>query len=224
MQANRSFSSRSVAVMCGLLMTAAAIRAQTPAAPAAPTNALPSFEVKTVAEEAGGLGTFYRAFITIGTNKAVFLVPKGYQLRSQPQQWAMTLTGPEGLDVITIRCYGPQPAAHGQAAGARAELSAEACEGILHKRHPKATVLERFTATAADQSGPAFELSVGNAVGEPQLARAVFIPALASAVEFELIGSAKSFDNSRAALNSVLVTFRAAAGGKLEYAPISDKL
>jgi len=198
--------------------------AQPTAAPAPGTNALPAFDVKTVGEAAGGLGTFDRAYVTLGTNKAAFLVPKGYQLRVQPQQWTATLSEPDGRDYIIMRCYGPRPGPPPPAGQPPREPDAESCETILLQRHPNSKVTDKFSMKVADAPGQAFELALRNSLGEPQLARAVFIPALASVVEFEMVGLAKSFDQSRAVLNSVLVTFRLAKDGKLEIAPVSDKI
>jgi len=212
------------AAFLAFILGAVPLRGQTPADPPRATNALPAFEVKTLREGSEGFGLFHRVYVTIGTNKAAFLVPGGYRMQTDAQGWRIALTEPQGRSTITILFYAPQPATTPQPKPAVLQLKPETCLEILLRRHPNAKLIEQFTSTAAGMTGPAFELSLRNDVSPPQLSRAVFIPALASLVEFQLVGNADTFAESRTALNTLLLTFRVAENGKLEIAPISDKL
>lgn len=54
--------------------------------------------------------------------------------------------------------------------------------------------------------------------------RFVFLPALTGLVEFQASGDDASIEEARSALNSILLTFKVAENGKLDIAPISDKI
>ncbi|MBI3877733.1 MAG: hypothetical protein HY300_17535 [Verrucomicrobia bacterium] len=187
----------------------------------ATTNVPPPIEVKTVREELQGIGAFFRVYITVGTNKMALLVPQGFRMHADAGQRRIVLAENDERCVITVQLHGPVPPPEKPGAPL---LKPEVYRDLLLQRHPAAKVIEEYTLSAAGQSGPAFDAALRNAAGLSQRMRVAFIPTPAGVVEFNMLAGEDKFAEFHAAFNSLLLTFRAAAGGKLDIAPLSNKL
>lgn len=148
---NRQFLVSFILVLATLGSGASWLRAQdAPARPAA-TNALPAFSLKAVREGPEAFGPIQRAYVTLGTNRAAFLIPRGYEVHTDLQRWRVTFTAQEGRATVAVQFYSPPQTAQGQAASpaTKRELKPESCLPIILQRHPNAKVTEQFTATAS---------------------------------------------------------------------------
>ncbi len=205
-----------------LLWWAVPARAQNSSVVAA-TNALPPFEVKTIREELQGMGAFSRVYITVGTNKMAFLVPRGFRMRADAGQRRIVMTDNDERCVIYLQLHGPVPPPDKEKPDAPL-LKPEVYRDLLLQRQPGSKVVEEYTLTAAGQSGPAFDTAFRNATSISQRMRAAFIPTPAGVVEFNMLAGEDNVAGFHAAFNSLLLTFRTAAGGKLDIAPLSNKI
>ena len=174
-----------------------------------------SVEVK---HEAGpGLLPANRAYVTAGTNKFAFLLPDGFRL-DQSDPCRVALVSSDFACLLTLRIIGAlPPGAEGPDAGA--------CRKQVLTEHPGAKILEEFSRSAANRSGPAFDFRWSASTKLERHALAAFIPSQAGILEFRLVSSLEKFEASRAAFNSLLLTFRASdANGRLSIVPLSDRL
>lgn len=205
----------------GLLAATVAARAQE-TKPVAATNAPPpAFEVKTAREELPGLGVFYRAYLNAGTNKMAFLIPRDFGLRADAERRKVVLFDRDERCFITVQYLGPVPPPEKPGAPA---LKADTYRDTLLQRYPSAKVIEKFELAAGGKTGPAFDLALRDPIGAPRQFRAAFIPTAAGLVEFNLQTSVENFAAFLPAFNSLMITFRATAGGRLDIAPLSNKL
>lgn len=166
-------------------------------------------------EEIIGSEAVKRAYVHSGTNEFAFVVPPGFRFDgSNPEK--LVLVKNDYTCFINFRVVKPGPSEAG-------ELKVEGLRQTLLSRYPGARVLEEFTQSAANQSGPAFDLQFRSAADVLQSARVVFIPSAAGVLEFTLVANADQFTDGREAFNTLLLTFCTNQGGKLEITPFSDK-
>jgi hypothetical protein len=171
----------------------------------------------SIANEAPGRQPVFRAYLTSGTNKFAFLVPGGFVMDANTTAGnAISLINGDYNCWLTVRLLGQSP-------DVAAAPDPETCRQWLLSRHPGAKILEEFSLTAADRSGPAFNAQWETSGGSLQSARVAFIPSAAGILEFSLLAGADKLPRHIASLNTVLVSFRASVNGKLEVPPLSDK-
>jgi hypothetical protein len=208
--------------VCEALFAAAAWAGVTPAESSAataknanPTNPPP---ISVAVKFEGGPGQIptSRAYITVGTNKFAFLLPGGFRL-SQSDAQKVAMVKDDGSCVISLKVISLTPAAIKSFDGA-------AARALLAEEHPDGTITTEFGMSAANISGPAFEV-VWGAGPLARASRIGFVPLRAGVIEFSVDASPKNLTPSLGDLNYVVLTFRASdENGKLEATPLSDKL
>lgn len=187
---------------------------------AAPTNA-PAFQLTTTRHELEGLGHYFRAVATVGTNQFAFIVPKGYSMRLDEANRQLRAIEREDRCAITVRLVETPTNAVDQASGA---LKPEVLRELVLRRFPTGRITEEVTLGAAGRSGPGFDLTWKNEAGLNLLSRIAFIPTQAGLVEFHLLTSATDMQEFKYALNSLMLTFRVAENGRLELPVLLNKL
>jgi hypothetical protein len=165
--------------------------------------------------EAGSLPA-RRAFVTAGTNRFAFSVPEGFRLDSSNEN-LVSLISADYHSLLTFRIAAP-------GAPAGQEPRAAVWREALLQQHPGAKILQQFTLTAANRTGPAFDAAWSSPGGLPRTQRVAFIPALAGTLEFSLVSTTDAFQKAQYDLNFLLLTFRASdPQGKLDLPRFSDK-
>jgi hypothetical protein len=199
----------SAAILVQLSLSSVAVRAQNPFAAEPPV-----FQLTVQRENVKREPAPFRVFVTIGTNKFTFVTPDGFQVKDDPAQQRVILTSADQNCTMVINFGGSVP--DGVSAS-----EATACRNLLLKRHPKAIILNEFSATAG-QTGPAFDLQYTSPGGISQTSRAAFIPSAIGTLEFKATGTA----DVQISFNTVLRTFSVSdANGKLDIpAPVSDQM
>jgi len=180
-----------------------------------PTNQ-PPISVAVKFEGGPGQISTSRAYITAGTNKFAFLVPSEYKLTCADSQ-KVTLMKGDGSCLISVRVIG-------SFVGASKAFDGAAARELVLEEHPDATITTEFGMSAANASGPAFEIRWGSGA-VARASRVGFVPLRAGVIEFSLDASLNNLGPSLGDLNYLVVTFRASdENGKLEATPLSDKL
>lgn len=157
-----------------------------------------------------------RAYITAGTNKFAFLLPDSFRL-SQSDAQKVSMVKRDGSCIISVRVIGLTSSAIKSFDGA-------AARALLAEEHPDAMISTEFGMSAADASGPAFEILWG-AGAMARASRIGFVPLRAGVLEFSVDASPKNLAPSLGDLNYVVLTFRASdENGKLAATPLSDRL
>lgn len=186
----------------------------------AETNA-PAFSLTTTRHDLEGIGHYFRAVATLGTNQLAFIVPKGYLIRLDEAARQLRAVEREDKCSITVRLF-PTPTNAVDKAGG--ELKPAVFRELVLARHGDARVVEELTLTAGGSPGPAFDFTWRNAGGFPLQSRIAFIPTPAGIVEFHLLTSAADKEEFTYALNSLMLTFRFGAKGRIELPEMSNKL
>lgn len=192
-------------------------QADTPAAQA-DTNSPAALATRIKAEEIVGSQPIARAYVTCGTNQFAFAVPPGYQAdASNPRR--ITVTSADLSITVTFNLAE-------QGTGASSEDSADTCREAVLGRYRGAKILSEFSKRAAGHDGPAFDLTWTNPGGSEEAIRLAFVPSRAGVMEFTAKSSPDKFDQSRYALNFLMLSFRSNEHGKLEneIRPFSNKM
>ncbi len=191
------------------------ISAQTP--PATP----PAFQLSTTRHELEGLGHYFRAVATAGTNQFAFIVPKGYHMRLDEANRQLRAVERDDKCAITVRLFSVPTNAVDKTSGS---LKPEVFRELVLQRFPTGRITEEVTLSAAGRSGPGFDLTWKNEGGLNLLSRIAFIPSPAGIIEFHLLTSAADMQEFKYALNTLMLTLRVAENGKLELPELSNKL
>lgn len=163
--------------------------------------------------EVVGVEQVRRAYLAFGTNRFAFVMPSGFRMdASNPEK--IVLTDSNYSCFLTVRVAG-------RPTGQEVEL--ETGRELVLNQHPGATILEQFLQSAANRSGPAFDLQWEASNGSMQSARVAFIPSAAGILEFSVLSKPDKFAESKHMLNFLMLTFRSNEGGKLEMPVFSDK-
>ena len=190
------------------------------AQPAAPTNAA-AFHLTTTRHELDGLGHYFRAVATIGTNRFAFIVPKGYFMRVDEASRQLRAVEREDKCSITVRLLDTPTNAVDKATGS---LKPAVFRELLLQRHPTGRIIEELSLSAGGREGPAYDFTWKNDGGLDLQNRIAFIPTPAGIVEFHLLTSAADKEEFTYALNSLMLTFRFAEDGRLELNQLSNKI
>jgi len=185
----------------------------------AETNA-PAFSLTTTRHELEGIGHYYRAVATLGTNQLAFIVPKGYFIRLDEQARQLRAVERDDKCSITVRLFSVPTNAVDTATG---ELKPAAFRELLLARHPEARIGEELTLTAGGAAGPAYDFVWRTQAGFQLQCRIAFIPTPAGIVEFYLLTSAADKDEFTHALNTLMLTFRFGSKGRIELPELSNK-
>lgn len=184
------------------------------------TNA-PDFQLTTTRHELEGLGHYFRAVATVGTNRLAFIVPKGYFVRLDEANRQLRAIEHEDRCSITVRLLGITTNLVDLAAGT---LKPAAIKELVLERFPAGHITEEFALGAAGRTGPAFDVTWKNAAGLKLQSRLAFILTPAGILEFHLMTGGAEGEEFKYALNSLMLTLRVAENGKLELPELSNKL
>lgn len=184
--------------------------------PAVTNSTLTKLEVEVRHEHGPGIAPARRAYLTVGETRFAFLVPVGFRVDlSNPER--VVLASTDGFAHLTIRVNRSLPP------GLTA-LDAPSIRQLVLSRHPGAQIQEDFTASAANQHGPAFDFRWDSG-SLPCASRVAFIPCAAGILEFNLTGNADKWARYLTDLGTVMQTFCASdASGQLVVTPLSDQI
>ncbi len=174
--------------------------------PAAP------LEVKRVDESQPGIPNAFRVYGTSGTNRFAFLLPAGYRLEVVRQDRVL-LISPDQVGYIAIRIVD---------AVVRKTIPPDAMREKARFQFGQPEIVEEFRLHAADCAGPAIELKWLGPENFPMRGRMALVPTAIGVLEFTAATPPGSIVEAHNALNTVLTTFRAAAGGELKISPLSS--
>ncbi|MBE0540639.1 MAG: hypothetical protein IH623_04550 [Verrucomicrobia bacterium] len=198
-------------VVCGFAFPSHGVEEGT-----ATNSTMAKLEVEIRQEHGTGIAPARRAYLTAGATKFAFLVPAGLRVDlSNPER--VVLTTADGYAHLTIRVNRSLPPG-------LTGLDSASVRQLVLSRHPGAQIKEEFSASAANQSGPAFDFR-WNLGSLACASRVAFIPCVAGFLEFNLTGNADKLDQYLSDLSTVMQTFCASdANGQLEVTPLSDQI
>lgn len=149
-----------------------------------------------------------RVFMDVGGRRLMLVVPQGFRaVNANPDK--LVLVNRDSSCVLSFRIAAPGSVA-------AASLNAELCRGWLSARLGDLKIQEEFSLTAANESGPAFEVNY-KADGVSRASRVAFIPSPVGVLEFSLASDPEVFQASKSEFRGLLRGFRIGdANGKLE--------
>lgn len=204
-------------VITALLITAGALAGTAAAQSFAEATRTDHPAVQTVlkSEEVIGAETVKRAYINFGTNEFAFVVPAGFRLDALTSGKIALVKEDYTCSISLV--FKDAPAATSPS------LRADTLRQTLLDRFPGAKIEEEFSRSAANHSGPAFDLHVPNGAGGVQYARVVCIPFNAGIIEFTLLASTNQISTSQYAFDSILLTFCSNEEGELVVRSLSTE-
>jgi hypothetical protein len=155
----------------------------------------------------------YRAYVTVGTNKFSFGAPPNFRMDAYPEKILFNST--DYSCFLTFRIIG-------SALPDTEQLKTDSYRELLLNRYPGAKILEEFSISAANRSGPAFDLQWRNSGGVMQSARVAFVPNAAGVLEFTLIARTDKFSEGQHSFNAMLSSFMQGDGGKFRIPPSTN--
>lgn len=156
-----------------------------------------------------------RVYMNAGGRRLMLLVPQGF---------GADITSPEKV-VLANRDYSCVLSFRIAAPGsiAVASLNADLCRAWLTTRLGDLKILEEFSLTAANGSGPAFDLKC-KVDGVVRASRVTFIASPAGVLEFNSLSAPETFEKAKAKLWFLLRGFQISdANGKLEIVPAQSQ-
>lgn len=180
-----------------------------------PTN-MPALHASFKSEElVGGTNAkpVQRAYLTSGTNKFAFLLPADFRAdASIPDK--VVLNSPDYGCFISVRFIiaGPPETK---------AIPLESWRNQALNEFPNATISREFSITAANHSGPAFELQWTNPSGTVESACTVFIPFAAGVLQFSLLTHSDKYADGNYSFRSLLLSLQCNESGQLEILPLS---
>lgn len=193
-----------------LLLTLRAAAEEPSVANSATVTNRPAFNAKLQGGETVGAHQVQRAFLNVGTNQIVFIVPTGFWMdASNPQKIVLTQAG--------MGCF----------ITVRVSSAMEASETSFFKqqalsRYPGAKIIQESTELVANHSGPVFNLEWMNPGGVAQSARISFIPTTAGILEFSVLARSTEFRDARNYLDTILSSVQTNESGKIVIVPLPD--
>lgn len=202
-------------LLAGAVGTVAATELEATNAPSVP----PVLRAEMRLEAVPDLPPVRRVFVTAGTNESArfaFGIPEAFRLDPAMED-GIALVSADFNSLITLRLASPMvPDAQGP--------SRDYWRARLLGEHPGTKVVDELTLSAANQSGPAFDLHWKTAGGLERLERVAYTACAAGILEFRLSSSTNAFAKARYDFNYVMLTFRASdAHGKLDLPKFSNK-
>jgi hypothetical protein len=151
-----------------------------------------------------------RAFLSVGTNEIVFIVPTSFRIDATDPQH-IELTDRTDSYFITVRVT-PTPPVEG-------DEQSVYFRGLALNRFPGAKISSESSEFAGIHSGPAFNLDWSGASGGTQSARIVFIPTAAGVLEFCVLTRADHFKDAQLYLTILLGSVSTNEAGKIVIRP-----
>jgi len=176
---------------------------------------LPPLQVSLEREPINRIEPFYRAYVTSGTNKFTFLIPRGFQFQANQTAGSVCFRSRDGATSISFGI------AESLTQG-NAELSLPVYREVVVARHPTARILQEAARSANGCSGPAFDIQWRVSENLHEWKRLVFVPSSAGVLEFTAMGSLTNAAKVQSDLDLVLTTFTASKDGKLQVNHLSD--
>lgn len=206
---------QSLAILClGAWFRAGNVRAEQPDTDTQ-TN-VPALHASFKSEElVGGTNAkpVQRAYLTSGTNKFAFLVPGDFRMdASLPNK--VVLISPDYSCFITVRFIAAGPSD-------TEAIQLESSRNQALSEFPGATITSEFSITAANHSGPAYELQWKNTSGAGESACAAFIPFAAGVLEFSLLTHSDKYPDGNYFFRSLLFSLQCNESGQLEILRLS---
>ncbi len=187
-----------------LLLTAASTAIPAPAQNYTP----PPLGVVVQKEDLHFAEDFYRALVTVGTNKFAFFLPEGFRLNNNPADGSIKLINREGNCKITFSILGPVPET--------GELNPETYRALLLEQHPDAKILTEFSRGVAGQGGPAFDLEWKGPSSITQSARVLFVASPMGVLEFMAVSTPNNQALMQNSFGRVTGSFWISRDGKFE--------
>lgn len=186
------------------------------AAPAR-TNTVP-FEATVRRESVEGIQAPLRVFIKSDRHHFTFLVPEGFRLAGDKTDARITLSHPAARSTVVVTLTQLARPAKPE------EFNHLFLQTVVELAFPGAEEQARGDVTADGVRGPSFDLLIKTPSGLPLFTRVAHIAFPEGVVRLELRCDPKDIDTARFDLNSVLITFKRARDGKLDFPSISNKL
>lgn len=169
-------------------------------------------------EKVGEIDTITRVFVATETNQFTFVLPKTFRLASDSTEQSLSMTSSDASGLIEVRISESIDKD-------KPELKPDKVREVLLEGQPDAKVVQEFGASAGNLSGFGFELQWRPAGGAMLSSRIAVIPFPGGTLEFSQKALSQRIRQLDPALNQVLLSFRQAPiHGKLDFAPLSDKL
>ena len=175
-----------------------------------------SFTLSVKNEVLSDMAVFHRAFLSVGTNKFAFVVPKDFRIESVTGR-RITLANKSNDCFILVRFLGPQATAHHKP-------SPQTCRHLLLSDHPGSSIEREFTRLVAGLESWGFEMNWNGRGRAEYKVCALVVPSVSGLWVYELISRPKEYQREFYNFNFLLLTAAASRDGKLEFAPLSDKL
>lgn len=152
-----------------------------------------------------------RAFLNIGTNTIVFIIPTDFHIDTAGNDKVVLADGPSSY-FVTVRVT--------DISLVGADLETAFFQKRALSRFPGATVSSQFSTFAGGHLGPAFDLAWVGAGGTSQSARIAFIPSAAGVLEFSILSRTVNFEDAQRYLTVLMASVRNNETGKLVITPI----
>lgn len=178
-------------------------------------TAAPLLLVSTTNEFVPSLPPVVRIYVSAGTNRFALLVPPGFRMNDTTTE-RVSLVDPDFSCFLSFRIAGPVPSDS-------TELDTDAYRQRVLMEHPGAIIKQTLSVVAGGRRGVGFDVQWAGA-GVSRTERVVYVPTETWVVQFSLLANTTKFAGGIVGFNSLLLTFRASEGGKLEIARLSDKL
>ena len=176
----------------------------------------PTLQLATLREPMVGRDPILRAYVTSGNKRFTFVVPGGFRLDSS-KPGELLMTSSDFACAITLRVANLVTPAKA--------VTADAFRGLVTARYAETQITDEFSMTAADGTGPAYDLQGKTPEGLSRHARVGFVPAGGQLLEFSLVANPDKFSTFLGDLQSIILTFRVSdADGKPDIAVLSDRI
>lgn len=172
------------------------------------------------AEKVRDLPPITRAYLTAGTNKFSFLIPRGFRLDAASDD-KIVMTAKDLGTFIELRRF---DALEFTPNSTNRSAASKVYRKLLLQEHAEARIRSEFSRTAADRRGLGYDFDWHLTGSVVQSARAVFIPTDAGIFQFKLVTKPKNFRAATYKLNNLLLSFCASKDGQLDVAHLSSKL
>jgi hypothetical protein len=203
---NRIFTA---AALAALLLTLRASADEPAVESSATATNKPAFKAALHGGETIGKHQVQRAFLDVGTNRIVFIVPGGFWMNtSNPQK--IVLTSADKNCFITVRV-----------------IPGAVSESVSYKElamsvYPGAKITQESSELVANHSGTALNLEWLNPSGVAQSARISFIPTAAGVLEFSVLARSSDAKDARANFETLLSSVQTNESCKIVIVPLPD--
>jgi hypothetical protein len=175
----------------------------------------PPLQVSLEREPVAYTDPYYRAYVTVGTNKFSFLIPTGFRFQTDAGSGKVAFCNRDGSISLSFAIHASQSEVEG-------ELSADYYRELVAGDHPLAKINAEFARSAAGRKGPGYDVQWKVSDDLYQGKRIVFIPSAVGVLEFTASGSLANATKVQSDLDFVLTTFAASKDGKLKVTHLGN--